>query len=340
VGPVSKVLASLALVTIVAATAGLVYASRYLDEPLPVSEAVVIDIPPGRGLNGVAADLADRGLLTHPRIFALYGRWSSASSRIKAGEYRVEPGQTAAGLLDQFVSGRVMLHAITLIEGWTFRQAVDAIRQHPAVTVTSAGLSDEEIAARLSLPTISPEGWLLPDTYHFPRGTEDLAVMAVAAAAMEEALAGAWSERAPDLPLESPYQALILASIVEKETGLPEERPRIAGVFIRRLERGMRLQTDPTVIYGLGADFDGNLRKADLSRDTPYNSYTRSGLPPTPIALPGRDALMSAVRPADETALYFVATGEGDGSHHFSATLEEHNRAVARYLARLRKQKD
>lgn len=339
-GSLTKILAALALATIAAGVIALAYASRYLDQPLPVSEPVVIEIPPGRGLNGVAADLADRGLLVHPRIFALYGRWTSASSRIKAGEYRVEPGQTAGGLLDQFVSGRVILHAITLIEGWTFRQAADAIRQHPDVMVTTAGLSDEEIARRLSLSTPSPEGWLLPDTYHFPKGTEDLAVMAMAAAAMEEALTLAWAERAPDLPLETPYQALVLASIVEKETGLAEERPRIAGVFIRRLERGMRLQTDPTVIYGLGPDFDGNLRKADLNRDTPYNSYTRPGLPPTPIALPGRDALMAAVHPADEAALYFVATGEGDGSHYFSATLEEHNRAVARYLARLRKQKD
>jgi UPF0755 protein len=233
-----------------------------------------------------------------------------------------------------------MLHSITLIEGWTFAQAVEAIRRHPAVVVASEGMTDQEIAHRLELPTDSPEGWLLPDTYHFARGTDDLALMAIAATAMEEALDRAWSERVPDLPLDSPYQALILASIIEKETGLAQERPRISGVFVRRLERGMRLQTDPTVIYGLGPKFDGNLRKSDLNRDTPYNSYTRSGLPPTPIALPGRKALVAAVQPADEGALYFVATGEGDGSHYFSATLEEHNQAVARYLARLRERKD
>ncbi len=339
-GAISKVLIGLVIVAVLAAAAGLLYTSRYLDKPLPVTEPLVIEIPPGRGLKGVAADLAERGLLAHPRLFAWYGRWMSASARIKAGEYRIEPGQTPAGLLDQFVAGQVMLHTITLIEGWTFRQAVDAIRAHPAVVVASQGMDDEEIARRLALPTPSPEGWLLPDTYHFPKGTGDLALMAIAAEAMEAALDLAWSKREPDLPLETPYEALILASIVEKETGLAEERPRISGVFVRRLERGMRLQTDPTVIYGLGPDFDGNLRKSDLNRDTPYNSYTRPGLPPTPIALPGRDALLAAVRPAEETALYFVATGEGDGSHYFSATLEEHNRAVARYLARLRGRKD
>jgi len=336
----SRILVGLILAAVIALGVTVLYAARYLGQPLPVSDPVTIEIPPGRGLNGVAADLAERGLLTHPRVFAWYGRWMSASARIKAGEYRIDPGQTPAGLLDQLVAGRVILHSITLIEGWTFRQAVDAIRNHPAVAVASQGMSDEELALRLALPTASPEGWLLPDTYHFPRGTEDLALMAIAAGAMQEALHQVWAERAPDLPLETPYQALILASIIEKETGLAAERPRISGVFVRRLRRGMRLQTDPTVIYGLGADFDGNLRKSDLARDTPYNSYTRAGLPPTPIALPGRESLLAAVRPADERALYFVATGKGDGSHYFSATLEEHNQAVAKYLARLRERKD
>ena len=339
-GALTKIVVGFAVAATLAAVGGLWYASRYLETPLPIDEPVTVDIPAGRGLNQVAADLAERGVITHPNLFAWYARWLSASARIQAGEYSIEPGQTPAGLLEQFVSGRVMLHSITLIEGWTFRQAVAAIRRHQAVTVASEGMTDEELAVRLSLPTPSPEGWLLPDTYHFPKGTEDLALMAMAATAMEQALDLAWSQRSPDVPLESPYQALILASIIEKETGLADERARISGVFVRRLQRGMRLQTDPTVIYGLGADFDGNLRKADLNRDTPYNSYTRSGLPPTPIALPGRDALLAAVIPADETALYFVATGKGDGSHYFSDTLEEHNQAVARYLARLREQKD
>jgi UPF0755 protein len=217
---------------------------------------------------------------------------------------------------------------------------VTAIRQHEAVTVTSDQMTDSEIARALGLETESPEGWLLPDTYLFPRDTTDLALMEMAAGAMKETLALTWEERKTGLPLESPYEVLILASIVEKETGLATERSRIAGVFVRRLKRGMRLQTDPTVIYGLGDSFDGNLRRRDLTRDTPYNSYTRHGLPPTPIALPGREALIASVKPADEEALYFVATGAGDGSHYFSATLEEHNRAVARYLARLREQKD
>jgi UPF0755 protein len=316
------------------------FAGRYLDQPLPISEPVIYQIPPGAALKRVAADLAQRGLITHPTLFALYGRWEAAADRIKAGEYRIEPGQTPAGLFEQFVSGQVLLHSVTLVEGWNFRQAMAAIRQHEAVAVTSGEMTDAEIARALGLETESPEGWLLPDTYLFPRDTADLALMEMAAQAMKETLALTWEERKDGLPLESPYEVLILASIVEKETGLAAERPRIAGVFIRRLKRGMRLQTDPTVIYGLGDSFDGNLRKADLTRDTPYNSYTRHGLPPTPIALPGKDALIASVKPADEEALYFVATGAGDGSHYFSATLEEHNRAVARYLARLREQKD
>jgi UPF0755 protein len=322
------------------AAAAFYFAGRYLEQPLPISEPVIYQIPPGTALNRVATDLAERGLITHPRLFALYGRWEAAADRIKAGEYRIEPGQTPAGLFEQFVSGQVLLHSVTLVEGWTFRQAVTAIRQHEAVTVTSDQMTDSEIARALGLETESPEGWLLPDTYLFPRDTTDLALMEMAAGAMKETLALTWEERKTGLPLESPYEVLILASIVEKETGLATERSRIAGVFVRRLKRGMRLQTDPTVIYGLGDSFDGNLRRRDLTRDTPYNSYTRHGLPPTPIALPGREALIASVKPADEEALYFVATGAGDGSHYFSATLEEHNRAVARYLARLREQKD
>lgn len=339
-GALKKILFAVLVFVALSITAALYFAGRYLEQPLPVSKPVIYQIAPGTALNRLAADLAEEGLITHPRLFALYGRWQSAADRIKAGEYIIEPGQTPAGLLDQFVSGQVLLHSVTLVEGWTFRQAMTAIRQHEAVTVTSERMTDSEIARALDLETESPEGWLLPDTYLFPRDTTDIGLMQIAAQAMKETLARTWEERGDDLPLDSPYEVLILASIVEKETGLAAERPRIAGVFIRRLKRGMRLQTDPTVIYGLGDSFDGNLRKTDLTRDTPYNSYTRHGLPPTPIALPGREALTASVRPADEDALYFVATGAGDGSHYFSATLEEHNRAVARYLARLREKKD
>ncbi len=336
----TRLLAVILIALLLAVAAGLYTAGRYLREPLPVSEPVIYEIPQGRGLNGIASDLAARGLIDHPRIFAIYGRWQSLAGRIKAGEYRIEPGQTPAGLLEQFVSGQVLLHSVTLVEGWTFDQATRAIREHPAVTVASAEMSPKELASALSLDTESPEGWLLPDTYLFARGITDIALMEMAARAMQDALAEAWRVRRDGLPLDTPYEVLVLASIVEKETALAKERPRIAGVFVRRLERNMRLQTDPTVIYGLGDDFDGNLRKADLARDTPYNSYTRHGLPPTPIALPGRDALLATVDPTDEKALYFVATGEGDGSHYFSATLEEHNQAVARYLTRLRQRKD
>lgn len=337
--PMIRIFSAVVIAGLLVAAVAAFLLNRYLDQPLPISEPVIYEIPPGSALNRVATDLAERGMITHPRVFALYGRWQSAASRIKAGEYRIEPGQTPAGLIEQFVSGQVLLHSVTLVEGWTFQQARAAIRAHPAVTDASLDMTESEIALALGLETPSPEGWLLPDTYLFPRGTTDLALMDLAARAMEEALAQAWQARRQDLPLDDAYSVLILASIIEKETGLAAERPRIAGVFVRRLQRGMRLQTDPTVIYGLGPGFDGNLRKSDLVRDTPYNSYTRHGLPPTPIALPGRDALMATVNPADESALYFVATGEGDGSHYFSSTLEEHNRAVELYLARLREGK-
>ena len=224
------------------------------------------------------------------------------------------------------------------IEGWTFHEALIAIREHPAVSVTGEPDPGARIVRELGLEGDNAEGWLLPETYAFPRGTTDVELVRMAAEAMREQLREAWERRGDGLPIEDPYEALILASIIEKETGLASERPRIAGVFARRLERGMRLQTDPTVIYGLGSAFDGNLRRADLERDTPYNTYTRSGLPPTPIALPGRASLDAAVRPAAGDALYFVATGEPDGSHYFSRTLEEHNQAVRRYLARRRQQ--
>jgi UPF0755 protein len=215
------------------------------------------------------------------------------------------------------------------VEGWTFRQLLSALRRHEAVRDTLDGLSDEAIMARLGYPGKHPEGRFLPETYQFPRGTSDLEFLRRAYDGMQRALAAAWQGRAEDLPLDSPHEALVLASIVEKETGLASERARIAGVFVRRLRRGMRLQTDPTVIYGLGEAFDGNLRRRDLAADTPYNTYTRAGLPPTPICLPGKAAIEAVMHPAHGTSLYFVA--RGDGSHQFSDTLEAHNRAVQKY---------
>jgi UPF0755 protein len=259
------------------------------------------------------------------------------ATRLKAGEYRLQPGTSPEMLLDQFVAGDVILHALTLPEGWTFRQALAAIQSHPQVTAELAGLGDAAILARLGLRDANPEGLFFPDTYRFPRGTTDREILRQAHARLETELAAAWSRRAPDLPFDDSYEALILASLVEKETGAADERPLIAGVFVNRLKKGMRLQTDPSVIYGLGDKFDGNLRRGDLERDTDYNTYTRAGLPPTPIALAGRAALEAAVRPARTDSLYFVATGLGDGRHYFSASLAAHNANVSRHLANLRR---
>jgi UPF0755 protein len=337
-GAMIRAIVALAVLAVLGAMGLVVLAAKQMAQPLPIQEETVFMIPQGRGMNGVAADLQRQGILERPRLFSLYARAFGLSSSVKAGEYLIEPGQTMLGLLEQFVDGRVLMHSVTLIEGWTFADALDAIRAHPAVSATPDALDKAGLVAALGLEGDSPEGWLFPETYVFPRHTTDVALLAMAADAMRRHLDEAWSRRRDGLPIETAYEALILASIVEKETALESERARIAGVFTRRLERGMRLQTDPTVIYGLGETFDGNLRRADLKADTPYNTYTRSGLPPTPIALPGRAALEAAVMPADGDELYFVATGEPDGSHYFSRTLEEHNRAVGRYLARRRQQ--
>jgi UPF0755 protein len=278
-------------------------------------------------------------MIAHPRLFEIAVRLKGQGTRIKAGEYRFEPGITPQDLLAQLIDGRVLLHPIILVEGWTFREAVARLGVSDVLVDDISGLEDAEIMANLGRPGIHPEGRFFPDTYHVARGTRSSVLLKLAMERMDHELEMAWSARAASLPLTDAYQALILASVVEKETALESERAAIAGVFVRRLKKGMRLQTDPTVIYGLGASFDGNLRKADLERDGPYNTYTRRGLPPTPICLPGRKALEAATQPADGDALYFVATGEEDGGHYFSATLEEHNQAVARYLARLRQKK-
>ncbi|MDX2298497.1 MAG: endolytic transglycosylase MltG [Xanthomonadaceae bacterium] len=254
--------------------------------------------------------------------------------RLQVGEYAVGHGITPRQLLRKLEAGDVIQHRFTVVEGWNLRDLRAALAREPALAQTLSALDDAALMAAIGRPNTHAEGRFLPETYQFTRGVRDVELLRRAALAMDVALAEAWVGRDDGLPLETPEQALILASIVEKETGIASERPQIAGVFVRRLRIGMRLQTDPTVIYGLGAGFDGNLRRSDLLTDTPYNTYTRAGLPPTPIALPGRDALRAAVHPAPGDALYFVA--RGDGSHHFSATLAEHNRAVARYQLRRR----
>jgi UPF0755 protein len=310
---------------------------KWLNEPLAtLSEPLIYEVPRGASLRFVARDLNERGIIDRPQVWIAAGRLSGKASALKAGEYRIEPGRSPLGLLELLSSGQVVLHGITFVEGSRFVDILAQLRANPAVRVEYADRPEEEIMSAVGKPGVHPEGQFFPDTYHFPRHTPDIEILRMASMRMTAELDKAWAERAPDLPLAGPYEALILASIIEKETALDRERPLIAGVFVERLRRGMRLQTDPTVIYGIGPSFDGNIRRADLLRDTPYNTYTRAGLPPTPIALPGLESLRAAVRPEVTGKLFFVATGEPDGSHYFSESLAEHQAAVQRYLQRLR----
>ena len=303
---------------------------RSLGAPMEISASGDwLIVTPGTSLTGISDELFRRGALDSPWAFIAYARYSGDATRIQAGEYLIAQGTSPRQLLEQLVSGRVYLYDLTIIEGWRFADVVAALRDHPAVD--ASGLDPREVMAELGQPLLHPEGRFYPDTYRFPRDTPALDILRQAHEAMEERLMRVWGQYRSTGVLESAYEVLILASIIEKETALSDERRRIAGVFHRRLERGMRLQADPTVIYGLGADFDGDLRRADLARDTPYNTYTRSGLPPTPIALPGEESLSAAADPAPGSELYFVATRRGDGSHHFSTTFEEHRAAVVRY---------
>jgi UPF0755 protein len=325
-----------ALVLIGASAAGLAaLAWRELNAPLTIAaEGEWLRVPSGTSFRRVAAELAQRGLLDKPWLLALYARMTGEATRIHAGEYQLLPGTTSVALLAKLVGGDVYLHEITIVEGSRFVEVLAALRTHPAVAASK--LDGNAIMSALGAAGVHPEGQFFPDTYRFPYGTSDVDVLRVAHEALVTRLQEAWRVRSPDLALDTEYEALILASIIEKETGLAAERKLIAGVFHERLRRNMRLQTDPTVIYGLGEAFDGNLRRRDLESDTPYNTYTRAGLPPTPIALPGAGSIEAAVAPEATGALYFVATGRGDGSHYFSTTLEEHERAVSDYLRELR----
>ncbi len=307
------------------------YAWRGFEQtPLRLPDTgLVIRFEPGSSVTALARDLAAQGVLEHPWMLRLLARLRGWDGRLRAGEYRIPAGTRPGGLLRLLTRGQVLMHPLTLVEGRTFGQYLADLRAADFLDTTLDGLAPAQIMLRLGHPGESPEGRFFPDTYLFPRGASDLDVLRRAYTRMSRVLAAEWAARAPDLPLKDPYEALILASIVEKETGRAAERPLIAGVFIRRLRRGMRLQTDPTVIYGLGEAFDGDLRRADLLRDTPYNTYVHGGLPPTPIAMPGRAAIHAVLHPAPGRALYFVA--RGDGSHQFSATLEGHRRAVRRY---------
>ena len=305
-------------------------AAWWLLQPLKQGADILdLSIEPGSSPSVVALAVADAGVKVDPLLLYWWFRLSGESRNIKAGSYEIEPGQTPRTLLAKLVRGAEALRSITLIEGLTFTQIREVLAKDEQLKQETRGLSGDAIMQKLGKPGVNPEGRFFPDTYTFAKGTSDLAVLKLALRAMDKNLEAAWSTRLPDTPLKSPDQALILASIVEKETGQGSDRSQIAGVFTNRLRIGMLLQTDPTVIYGMGEKYDGTLRKRDLQADTPWNTYTRPGLPPTPIAMPGRAALIAAVQPAQTKALYFVA--RGDGSSQFSATLDEHNRAVNKF---------
>jgi UPF0755 protein len=316
-----------ALLLIVAAAAG---AAWWLGRPLTLqADRVEASIEPGTTAREIARLWVEAGIDTPPEALYQWFRWSGQARRIRAGSYEVGPGVTPRQLLDKMVRGDEALETLRLIDGWTFRQVRQAMADAPNLKQTIPPLSDEQVARQLGLPLGVIEGHVFPDTYAYSRGVSDMTVLRRATAAMSRHLASAWAARAEGLPLADPEAALVLASVVEKETGAAADRGRIAAVFLNRLRIGMPLQSDPTVIYGLGTRFDGNLRRADLLADTPWNTYTRAGLPPTPIAMPGLASLQAVLRPESSRALYFVA--RGDGSSVFSESLDDHNRAVNQF---------
>ncbi|MEK7438154.1 MAG: endolytic transglycosylase MltG [Pseudomonadota bacterium] len=296
------------------------------------SDPTQFSIKPGSSLKSATRQIVDSGVELNAWQFNLLGRLLGRAGAIKAGSYEIGGGITPLALLDKLTLGVVVQAELVFVEGWTFRQLRAALDADPDIRHDTAGLGDAEIMAQLGAAGRSPEGLFFPDTYRFGKGSSDLDVLKQAYAAMDRQLQRAWELRVPDLPYSDPYEALIMASVIEKETGQSDDRALIAGVFVNRLRIGMPLQTDPSVIYGMGEQFDGNLRKKDLRKDTPHNTYTRAGLPPTPIAMPGLAALQAALNPAKTKALYFVA--RGDGSSEFSRNLAEHERAVSKYQRR------
>jgi UPF0755 protein len=316
------------LAAAIAAAAGAI--GWWLHQPLPLpSSPFAFDVRTGASLRSVASELAGAGVLPVGFPLVALARIRGVDRSIKAGNYEIAAGTTLPHLLDKLTQGDVTQTALTIIEGSTYAELVAALKANPTIVKTVLDLPEAELAHRLGLAEASVEGWFFPDTYFFAAGSPDLALLARAHRLMRQRLDAAWGRRAADTPLKDPYAALILASIVEKETARAADRPLIASVFVNRLRIGMPLQSDPTVIYGLGAKFDGNLRRRDLEADTAYNTYTRGGLPPTPIAMPGQASLEAAVNPPPTRYLYFVA--RGDGTSEFSANLPDHNRAVARF---------
>jgi UPF0755 protein len=315
---------------LLAAVAGAGWLVHFARTPVGVPDAArVLTVEQGANLRAVARQLVSEGILRESGSFVVLGRLLGKAGAVKAGSYQLPQLVTPYALLAKLARGEVSQSEITFIEGWTFAQMRATLDAHRGVKHDTAGLPDAEVLRRLSAPEPHPEGLFFPDTYHFSTGASDLQILTLAYQTMQSRLSTAWMQRTSGLPYDTPYHALIMASIVEKETGRMEDRHLIAAVFTNRLKRNMRLQTDPTVIYGLGTSFDGNLRKRDLESDGPYNTYTRTGLPPTPIAMAGQASLDATMNPAPTSALYFVS--RGDGTSEFSRTVEEHNRAVQRY---------
>ncbi|WP_449431784.1 endolytic transglycosylase MltG [Pseudomonas putida] len=305
-----------------------------LEQPLQVTEERLLDVPNGTNPNRMFYRMQTEGLLDDAVWLRLYWRFNMAGTPLNTGEYRLSPGMTVADLFDAWRRADVVQYNLTLVEGWTFRQVRSAVAKHEKIKHTLDGLSDSEVMDKLGHTGVFPEGRFFPDTYRFVRGMSDVELLQQAYMRLDEVLAKEWAQRTTDLPYRDPYQALIMASLVEKETGIPQERGQIAGVFVRRLRMGMMLQTDPTVIYGMGERYNGRITRADLREPTPYNTYTITGLPPTPIAMVGREAIHAALNPSDGSSLYFVA--RGDGSHVFSDDLDDHNSAVREFQLKRR----
>lgn len=302
---------------------------QHMQQELKLSRVEKLLVEPGMSLQTIAYLLVDKKWLSHPHYLVFEGRRSGLANSIKAGEYLIEPGTTPAQLLDILVEGKVLQYSLTLLEGWSVKQVMQAIESSPHLRQSLQVTEPKVLMQALGYPDEMPEGMFFPDTYYFPKGTSDIEFLKRAYRTMQDILQEEWAARDSGLPYQSAYEALIMASIIEKETAVPDEYQIIAGVFVRRLQLRMKLQTDPTVIYAMGENYDGNIRRRDLSIDSPYNTYRYRGLPPTPIAIPGRAAIHAALHPAPGKSLYFVA--KGDGSHYFSETLQEHNRAVAQY---------
>lgn len=325
-----KIIVAGVFVVLIASVWGWSSYNQALGNKLNITDdSILYSIKSGSSLSAVIYDLKNKNIIKNPRYLLLYARLNGLASKMKTGDYRLTKELTSIEFLNNIFTGKVIQYSLTVIEGWSFKQLIDALNNHPQIKHTIGKISEQEIMDKLGLSGIHYEGQFLPDTYNFPIDLTDLEFLKRAYLSMQRVLKEEWDNRAVGLIYKDSYEALIMASIVEKETGQASEREQISGVFLRRLDKRMRLQTDPTVIYGMGDKYKGNIRKRDLLQDTPYNTYRRGGLPPTPIALPGRDAIHAALHPADGDALYFVA--RGDGSHVFSATLKEHNNAVIKY---------